>query len=190
VWVDNTTGEDSTFNVWVVCAKQPKQYALVGNFVDNPPGTQTSLTVQCPLNAKGKRMKVLGGGGVGQVAVPGQDINSSVPIGGKTRAWRVVENNSTASDGALSVFLVCGGAKSETVVSGSAVDNPAGAQTQVDVFCPAGLTAVGGGAFSSSSSTLVNLNTTFPATGTDWRSYENNASGDDATITPYEVCVL
>jgi hypothetical protein len=190
VWMDNTTGADSDFNVWAVCAKKPKAYAVVQHTIDNPPGTQVTDTLQCPLNARGKPGKVLGGGGVGEAAVTGQDINTSVPIGGHVHAWRVDMNNNTASDENSTVFTVCGNEKSWKVVSGAAVDNPPSTQTQVDVNCPAGLTAVGGGAFSNSFSTLVNLNTTFPASASDWRSYENNASGADTSVTPWEVCVL
>jgi hypothetical protein len=190
-WLDNSTGADWDFNVWAVCAKKPKQYAVVSLGFDNVAGQQSSATVSCPLNAKGKPLKVLGGGGIGGAAVPGQDINTSIPVGGKTHpAWRVDMNNNFASDQSASVWAVCGNAKGWKVITGAAVDNPPGAQTQADVVCPVGLTPVGGGEFSGSGSTLVNLNTTYPVGSSDWRTYEDNASAADTTTTPYVVCVL
>jgi hypothetical protein len=189
-WMDNTTGADSTFSVWAVCAKKPKQYEIVLRTYDDPPNVQLDLQDQCPLNANGKRLKVLGGGGVGSASTPGQDLHSSYPRGGTFRVWEAVEGNNTGADASLTAFAVCGSAKNWTVVSGLAVDNPPGAQTLVDAPCPAGLTAVAGGVYSNAINLLVDLNTTFPLSAADWRSYENNASGGDYQVTPWAVCVL
>jgi hypothetical protein len=189
-FIDNTTGSDSTFQVYAVCAKQPKQYAIVGQIFVNAADAQNTELVPCPLGSNGKPMKVLGGGGVGGAGTPGQDINTSMPIGGQTLSWRIDINNTFGFDNLASVYAVCGAAKSWKVVSGAAVDNPAGAQTQADAACPSGLTAVSGGGYSSSRGMLVNLNTTYPATGSDWQVAENNASIADATLTPWVVCVL
>ena len=46
---------------------------------------------------------------------------------------------------------------------------------------------VGGGALSNSSSTVVNLNSTYPIPG-GWRSYVNNAGAGQTALTPYVVC--
>jgi hypothetical protein len=189
-FMDNTSGQTATMVVWGVCAKKPKQYAIVSAGFTNPAGSQTSGTVQCPLNARGKRMKVLGGGGVGGATSPGQDLNTSIPIGGGTRSWRVDVNNSFAIDHSATVIAVCGAAKKWMVITGAGVTNPAGVQTQADANCPAGRVDIGGGVFSNSGSTLVNINSTFPFSSSLWRSFENNAMGAADTITPYAVCVV
>jgi hypothetical protein len=101
-------------------------------------------------------------------------------------------NNTTGSDYTDTVFAICGNVKGWKVVQGAPMINPVGVQTQADAACPAGLVDVAGGVYSNSSSTLASINSTFPATfaGADWRSYENNASAADETITPWVVCVL
>jgi hypothetical protein len=192
-WEDNTSGSDSQMDVWAVCAAKPNQYAVVSASFDDPAGQQASGSVACPLNARGKPLKVLGGGGVGGDSSPGEDINTSIPVGGKLQpGWRVDENNSTGFDFAVTVYAICGKAKEWKVIHGAPVINPPGVQAQTDASCPAGLVDVSGGVFSDSGSTLVNLNSTFPAilAGADWRSFENNAMPGPATITPYVVCVL
>jgi hypothetical protein len=98
--------------------------------------------------------------------------------------------NNFGTDQGASVCAVCGTAKSWVVIQDAQVTSPAGAQTQADANCPSGLIPVAGGVSTSSSSTLVNINSTFPVPGGPWRSFENNASAIDDVITPYAVCVL
>jgi hypothetical protein len=189
-WVDNTSGTDSSLTVWGVCGKKPRQYTVVSLGFTNAAFSQGVGVVQCPLNARGKRMKVLGGGGIGSAATPGQDINTSVPVGPGANAWRLDENNSFGIDQSAVVFAVCGSAKSWRIVQGTAETNPAGQQTEADATCPAGLVALGGGLYSDVASTQINLNTTFPFSSDAWQSFENNASGSADTITPYVICAL
>jgi len=189
-YIDNASGADSTFSVWVVCAKQPKYYSVVGASFTNAAGKQTYGSVQCPLNDLGKRLHPFGGGGVGSSSGLEQNINGSFPIGGKSRSWRVDMNNAGGAGETLSTYAVCGNRTGWRVVAGAAVINPANSQTSADVACPTGEVSVGGGEFSSSGSTSVNLNATWPVSSSSWRSYENNASGADASITPYVVCLL
>jgi len=66
---------------------------------------------------------------------------------------------------------------------------PPGAQDFVGQECPTGKVPTGGGIYSSSSSTLVNVNATYPNPGfTGWGAYENNASGVEGTIYAYAIC--
>jgi hypothetical protein len=189
-WIDNTSSSDSSFSVWAVCAKKPKQYAVASTSFTNAAGQQNGVSVQCPRNSKGKLMKVLGGGGVGGATSPGQDINSSYPIGGKNSSWVLFENNNFGVDSSATVDVVCGSAKGWAVFQGAPVDNPVGSQDGAHVVCPVGLVAIGGGLYASSTSTLVNLNTTYPASTTYWDSFENNASASDDAISPFEICAL
>jgi hypothetical protein len=190
-WIDNTGGTDSSFSVHAVCAKKPRQYAVAAFSFTNPAGQQTGASVQCPLNSKGKRMKVLGGGGVGSATSPGQDINSSYPVGGNSMAWVLFENNSLAVDLPATVDVICGPAKGWSIVQGEPVDNPPGSQDGAAAICAAGHVGLSGGLDSTIDSTLVNLNTTYPpANPLYWDVFENNAGGNDEQITPYEICVF
>jgi hypothetical protein len=189
-WEDNTSGVDSTFAVWALCAKKRKQYAVVSQDIYIPGNTQQGTLVNCPLNAKGKRMKVLGGGGVGSALSPGMDLNSSYPQGGKLRTWRIFINNTFPGELLVTNYAVCGSAKGWVVVQGAAVDNPPGQQSGIHTSCPAGLVVVGGGVYATSTSLQVNINSTFPfASATAWSVSENNASTSDETFTPSVVCV-
>jgi hypothetical protein len=73
------------------------------------------------------------------------------------------------------------------LVSGAPKANPSGAQTEATVFCPGGLSSIGGGLLTTSTSLASTLNTTFPFAG-GWGGDENNGSGASATITAYVLC--
>jgi hypothetical protein len=183
--MSNTSGSDSSFSVWAVCARKPKQYAVVSQSFDDPAGSSAEGVVECPLNARRtKRLAPLGGGAAGGAQTPGQDIIASLPLA-KTRSWMVWMHNSLASDETSQAFAVCGNLPGWTVVLGSFVQNPAGALTQADATCPAGLTALGGGLDGGAHGTF---HSTFPAAAADWRSVANNATSSDNTVTPFVVC--
>jgi hypothetical protein len=99
----------------------------------------------------------------------------------------VVLNNASTTDASLTTYVICGKAKGRQVVTGTSVTNPAGAQTPASASCPSPTVPISGGAFSSSGSTVVSLNTTVPA-GPGWISYQNNGSSFAATVTAYAIC--
>jgi hypothetical protein len=68
------------------------------------------------------------------------------------------------------------------------IPNPAGVQTHGSVACAAGQKVTGGGAFSSSGSTSVNINSSYPVGNSTWAVDMNNASGGAATFTVYAIC--
>ena len=76
-----------------------------------------------------------------------------------------------------------------TVGSGDAVTARAGEQARADVTCPGKTKPVGGGAANTSTSTLVSINSSYPADNRSWRVYVNNLSDTDTTIAAYAVCV-
>jgi hypothetical protein len=183
--VNNAGGSDTTFTVYAICAKQPRNgYSVQAATVTNSAGTQNTAQVTCPGTSK-----ILGGGGFSSSKSTLVNINSTIPVGKKS--WRVDMNNATAFDTSVTAYAVCGAAKGRTTIVGSSVTNPAGTETFSTVFCPPSQVPSGGGEFSSSSSTAVNLNGTFPVSGVDprWDSYEHNASASSETTTSYVVCV-
>jgi hypothetical protein len=111
-------------------------------------------------------------------------------LGTKTsKGWRVDNNNASGADSTFIVFVVCGSKAGWKIVSTAAVTNPANSQTFAQANCPSPEVTVGGGEFSTSGSTSVNLNATLPDGNGAWQSYENNATGFAATVTPYAVCL-
>jgi hypothetical protein len=181
--VNNAGGSDTTFVVYAICAKQPKQYLVQSASISNLAGQQTSATVPCPGTSK-----VLSGGGYSDLGITSVNLNSTFPSSKKS--WRVDMNNASASNGSVTVYAVCGKTAGRTNIVGTAVSNPAGQQTHSTVLCPAPQVPSGGGELSSSSNTGVNLNGTAPVgNGNGWESWENNASGLTANTTSYVVCV-
>ncbi len=184
-WVvdmNNNSGVNTTFVVYAVCAIPSNKYQVVTSTVTNSAGQQTSATAACPSGTK-----VLGGGGFSSSGSVLVNVNTSIPTG---NGWRVDENNATGLDASLTAYAVCSAQAKKAhygVTVGTAVTNFAGTETHAEALCPSGRSALGGGGFSGSGSTSVNMNSTSPITG-GWSVYENNASGTDTTITPYVVC--
>jgi hypothetical protein len=132
----------------------------------------TAGTMTCPAPSV-----VLGGG----VFIGGSgSVNNTYPSDSHT--WNGLGTTS------FTVDVVCADppAGYTQVVSG-AIGNPAGAQTPGDEPCPSGTVVLGGGALPTSSSTSVNLNSSYP-TSTGWHVAMNNASAAAETFNVYAVC--
>jgi hypothetical protein len=184
VYVHNNSGTDTSFRVYAVCAKPRTGYAQISSasFTD-PAGGQASGVALCPSGTK-----ILGGGAVIVTGSLLANINSSFPSG--TNAWRVDANNGSPTSTTFNVYAVCsnyGARKNYGVHIGAAVDNPPGTETAAPISCPAGQSSLGGGVVSSSFSTAVNINSTFPLTG-GWANDVNNGTTSDASIIPYVIC--
>jgi hypothetical protein len=74
------------------------------------------------------------------------------------------------------------------VVNSGNIINPAGTQARGTINCPSGTVVLGGGAFSNSVATNVNLNSSYPDGSTEWSVDMNNASTGDASFVVYAVC--
>jgi hypothetical protein len=180
--VNNTSGADTTFTVYAVCVKRGRlAFTVNSNLFTATANTQTEAVVGCPSGV------VVGGGVLSNSGSTSVNINTLIPAG--TTGWRAHMNNATAADTTFTVWAICRNTKpggySEQVAS--SVDNPPGAQTQVQVFCPGNSVPLSGGVFSSSGSTAVNLNESIPD-GQSWLGFENNTSGGDTSATPYAIC--
>jgi hypothetical protein len=183
--VNNASGADSAVNVYVVCADQPTGYAIeTSSEVDNPPGAQTRAVVSCP-----KRTVSLGGGFYSTSGSTDVNANSTFPsVSGKIYSWDTDMNNNSGVDAAVISYAVCGKKpKGFTVVAGSPVDNPPGAETFAAANCPAKTSPIGGGVYSNTGSVVADINSTYPGS-TSWSAYENNGSGSDSSVTPYATC--
>ena len=74
------------------------------------------------------------------------------------------------------------------VLTSGPLANDAGTASVGVVTCPAHTVVYGGGAFSSSGSTLVNLQGSYPPGNTRWVAIMSNQSSGNATFTVYAVC--
>jgi hypothetical protein len=181
---NNATGSDSGMSVWAVCAQEPKNYSVQSASTTDAPGIQTHLGVECP-----KHSLALGGGAAGTSSSLAENINSSYPT---KSSWGVDMNNGSGSDSLFTAYAICGKANSVKIIESQAQPNPSGQQSFVAAYCKGKSVETGGGVFSSTIDTAVSMNTTVPhgsATGNGWISYENNASGSDASMNTYVVCV-
>jgi hypothetical protein len=183
---DNLSGTATMFTVYAVCANKLTGYVQAqSKSVSNPAGTQNSAGYLCP-----KGDVVTGGGALSATGSAQINLNSSWPAG--TGEWYVYMNNASTTNSSFTMFRVC--AKLNVtktdymLVAGSPVTNSAGHQTATSVFCPGGLSTIGGGVVSGAGGGLsTDLNTTFPFTG-GWGGDENNGGTANPTLTGYVLC--
>lgn len=181
-WVNNNTGANTTFSVYAVCAPPNAKYTVVSKNFTNPANVQSSASVKCPLHTR-----VRGGGVFSNSISLLVNINSTLPAG---NGWRADMNNATGSDQGATVYAICANKPTGyTLVIGTPVANPANTESLATASCPSGSPhQLGGGGFSSSGSTSVNMNSTYP-TGSGWGVFENNATANNYSLTAYVYCI-
>ena len=184
-WVNNASGADTAFTVYVVCANIPTNYQVIdSSSLDNPSGAQTSVTAACP-----KRTVALGGGGYSDSGNTNVNVNTDEPTTiGKAQGWRVDVNNGSGSDALFRTEAICAKKPKGYHIQSAGADNPPATETAIPASCPVNTSVVGGGVLSSSGSTSVNVNSTGPDGSGGWLSWENNGSGADASMTTFAVC--
>ena len=156
----------------------PAGYTIVSTSFTAPPGVPTAGSATCPAGT----MPQGGGAYVGGVS-DADNTESSYPSGS---SWNVVVNNATSAT--TNAVAVCADAQPGYVqVATAAVANNAGNQTSASKACPAGTRILGGGALANSTSTLINLNGTYPS-GNGWTGVMNNGSSSSETFKVFAVC--
>jgi hypothetical protein len=177
--VNNASGAATSFNVYAVCGKAPRTYALVhGPLTTIGAGSQASgLTASC---AGGK---VLSGGAFSDTFDTLANINSSIPSG---TGWRIDANNGSGSAEHVQSIAICGKLGGYHVVQSAPTFNAAGTQTGATAMCGIGY-PIGGGSFSGSGDLGVSVNTSYPVAG-GWTTSMNNASGTGEIFRSYVVC--
>ncbi len=165
-------------------AAKPAGYKIVSADFSAPSGLDASGRVACP-KVKGVQTVPLSGGALIHGNSLETSINSSWPA---AKGWNADVNNASAAATDFTVYAVC--AKKMTGYlqqKSAAVSNPAGAQNGAGYACPTGDVLLGGGALSSSHSTLVNLDSSWPAGTSIWYVYMNNASSARASFNVYHT---
>jgi hypothetical protein len=164
----------------VAQASNPAGYILVASAPFTAPAfSQTHGFATCP----GARQPS-GGGIFNESGGSPSALNSSYPSG---KTWQVDVNNPTSTSGGFIVYVVCLHNNAKYTIASAAGTAVNGVQSSLSAKCPAHTTVVGGGAFSSSSSTAVNLNSLLPVTH-GWRADINNTTGSNSSFSVYAVC--
>ena len=180
-----TTAAAAPSSIGRATAKKPAGYSIVSATFSLPNGDQTGGSVICPVK-KGVRTVPLSGGALVQTDSLEASINSSYPT---PDGWNVDVNNTSGAASQFTVKAVCvAKLKGYTQVVSPGESNPAGFESQTATTCPKGDLLTGGGAFSSSTSTLVALNGSWPMNETQWGVVIDNLSSSNATVTPMAVC--
>jgi hypothetical protein len=166
-------------------AAKPAGYKIVSADFSAPSGLDTSGSVTCP-KVKGVQTVPLSGGVLIDGTSLETSINSSWPA---PTGWNARVNNASAAATGFTVYAVCAKKLTGYVQQKSAaVSNPANSQNGAGYKCPASDVLLGGGALSTSRSTLVNLDSSWPAGTSIWYVYLNNASTTQASFHVYHLC--
>lgn len=183
---NNFSGAATTFNVYAVCAKRPAGYGLAaGSIVSNPAGEQDSATATCSPG------DVVLGGGVENAGGFSVGVTSSYP--GASASWTAAVSNFSTQASTFDVFAVCASASAfpHYAIASRSVSDPASVQKGTIKNCTAPAVVLGGGNRSSNTTVLrVEIKATqpFPASGTGWKSGENNDTSSSTTLTSYAIC--
>ena len=184
ITANNGSPAASEFTVYAVCAKKPAGYAQKESVaVSNPAGADAGAVYLC---AKGD--VVTGGGEFSNAPNTLVNLAGSWPTG--TTEWYVYVSNDSTATFSFNVFRICAKINVSKThfqeVIGTTELNPAAHDTDAEVFCPGGLSTIGGGVVPSGG-VGVTINTTFPFVG-GWGSDTNNATGADDNVTAYVLC--
>ncbi len=175
----------TTFNVYAVCAKQPKGYEqLSGPVQNNPAGDQDSETQSCPAGDV-----VLGGGAFDDDPSFSVGLTSSYPR--TSASWKVAVSNFSTSDSSFFATAVCAKRPAGYGISSTSASDPAGVQKGIIQDCIAPAVVLGGGNKSSDTTNLrieIKATQPFPASGAGWKSGENNDTTAGTTLTSYAIC--
>ena len=179
--VINAGATTAQFGVDAVCADKPRGYKFVSQEVDNPPHTQTDATATCPP------LDVLLGGGVLSTADQGSVVLTSAwPL--NSTFFTVYLANLTGSDVNLVVYAICGHQPAGyKIVSNSGSVGSGG--TLVDsVSCPAGTSALDGGAQVLDHNPLVQVGGSLNQGTSRWATTLNNLGPSVEQVDGYAIC--
>jgi hypothetical protein len=183
--VNNASGADTTFQVWVVCAKPPKHYQVVttGPLL-NPAGEITTGEVICPAGTV-----ILGGGAYSSSASTSVNFLDTFP---ELNGWRVDMSNASSSDATNTAYAICSKRPltwtTYTIINSAYVSNPVGTEAFAFTTCPPGTGVLSGGGIPSAAAPGINVNTTYPTGTGSWGYDENNASIYPDWISAYAIC--
>jgi hypothetical protein len=168
-----------------ISATLPKGYTVVTSTFTAFAGAQDADQTNCP----GTEQPVGGGAFVSSSDLL-VNLNRSYPW---SHSWIVSVGNASASSTPVTAYVICmaHSASYKVVQSAAASVSPDSVNSQAAV-CPAHTVVTGGGAFSGSAATDVNINSTVPNTfaggRTGWRVAMASSDPSSVSFTVYAVC--
>jgi hypothetical protein len=179
--INNASTTDADFEVVVTCARRLPHYAVVhAHPATLSAGAHTTFTAPCPTGSK-----PLGGG----VHVASSDLSvnmaNTLPL---SRQWQVDENNAGTTDTTATAIVICGSVPKYRQIIAPLHHVPAQSQVLVKATCPAPFVVMGGGGFSGSLSTSVDLAFSSMDEGFDWFAAINNPTDTTTGAVGTVVC--
>jgi len=183
--VNNTTGTETSFEVYVVCIAQSAGYKIATAAGVTGLG-ETDAAMDCPSGSK-----VIGGGVLSDTTNTGVNISTTTPyaLGNGHSGWEVFMS-STGDVSNFTVYSICHHKPAGwSVATGSSVSIPAGEQAEAVVSCPGDSVPLGGGSITQfdESATTIDLNTDYPADN-GWHIYESDGETTATSLTASTVC--
>jgi hypothetical protein len=185
-WVDNTSGADTTFHVYAVCAKQPAGYKIVAKKVLIVPKGTTTGHATCPAGAV-----ALSGGGYLPVRSTEINLSDSHPTlaerYGSVAGWVTDVVSTIGGNDKLTAYVVCAKpAPAGYEVRQESVKLDAGTQQGTTADCSSGKVVTGAGSFTSGKLARVN---TLEAIGPGAGAWANSDDEYDQKLVVYGICV-
>jgi hypothetical protein len=181
---NNQSSTTSAFMVWTVCLT-PKtgRRVVVTKDISVPTGTEVGGVKACP----GATVPI-GGGAVVYSASQLVSINDSYPL---VKGWEVEINNNSPSDTIFRVYAVCEPQPGTYSIQNSGFETaPAGQTTVTQTPCGPSATnvAIGGGMYTTSADTGVQMYDSFPNSNGGWTAHLQNNSGTAPLVETYAIC--
>ena len=179
--VNNTGTSTAQFAVDAICADKPKGYEFVSQSVDNPAGSQSQATAVCPSHKV-----VLGGGTLSTSDQAGAVLTSAWPAASKK--FTAYMYNGTADDARLIVYVVCGHKPTGYTIVSNSSSVGSGSTLLDGIACPAGTSALDGGAQAVGHSPLVQVGGSIDQGAFGWSLKMNNEAPSTQEVDAYVIC--
>jgi hypothetical protein len=179
--VNNAGTATAQFAVNAICANKPAGYKLVFRTVDNPPNTQSHATATCPAPKA-----LLGGGTLSSADQVTGILTSAWPLGPARFTGYMF--NGTASDQTFTVLAICGHKPAGYKIASNSVALEPGFTLADGIACPAGTSALSGGAQDPDHVPVVQVAGSISQGATAWAIQVNNDDQSVHQVNGYVIC--
>ena len=181
VRVNNAGTATAQFAVNAICANKPAGYQLVSRTVDNPPNTQSHATATCPAPKA-----LLGGGTLSSADQVTGILTSAWPLGPARFTGYMF--NGTTTDQTFTVLAICGHKPAGYKIASNNVALEPGFTLADGIPCPAGTSALSGGAQDPDHVPLVQIAGSISQGPTAWAIQVNNDDQSVHQVNGYVIC--
>jgi hypothetical protein len=186
VWLDNTSGSTTMFDVYEVCIDQPADYEIVpSRVVNQSPMSMATASVRCPNTGT-----VAVGGGLEQNSLnPAVGINSIFFLN-EGKVWEGTLANGSTKKLKMDVFAICMPPPAGYLLKKKKVTLPAGTVTVSQAVCPNGSVSLGGGEDAAPATTPyvnITLASSYPNQSA-WGTFEGNGTASAVTGEVMTAC--